>query len=142
MTEHAKSHRFQILITQLSQALMIPFGVTRRQAYAQLQDGKLHIRFGPMFNERIRIENIASAEMAHWPRWAGVGLRTNLRGSVGLVGSVGNTVKLTLKEPQPVHLFLFPAKCESLYMSLEDPEGFLEAIGMGAHVKHARAKAA
>lgn len=142
MTEHAKSHRFQILITQLSQTLMIPFGVTRRQAYAQIQDDKLHIRFGPMFNERVRIQNIASAEMAHWPRWAGVGLRTNLRGSVGLVGSVGNTVKLTLKEPQPVHLFLFPAKCERLYMSLEDPEGFLEAIGMGAPAKRTRAKAA
>jgi hypothetical protein len=142
MTEHAKSHRFQIQITQLSQALMVPFGVTRRQAYAQLQDGKLHVRFGPMFNERIRLDNIEAAEVARWPRWAGVGLRTNLRGSVGLVGSYDNTVKLTLKEAQPAHLFLFPAKCKRLYVSLEDPEGFLDAIGHAGAEKRKAAKAA
>ena len=142
MTDHTKSHRFQIQITQLSQALMIPFGVTRRQAYAQLQDGVLHVRFGPMFNERIRLDNIETAEVSHWPRWAGVGLRTNLRGSIGLVGSYGNTVKLTLKEPQPIHMFVLPAKCERLYLSLEDPEGFLEAIGKPGARKHAAAKAA
>lgn len=142
MTEHAKSHRFQIQITGLSQALMIPFGVTRRQAYAQVQDGKLHVRFGPMFNERIRVDNIEAVEVTKWPRWAGVGLRTNLRGSVGLVGAYGSAVKLTLKETQPVHLYLFPGRCKRLYMSLEDPEGFMTAIGFGAGVKKATKKAA
>jgi hypothetical protein len=129
-------------ITALSQALMIPFGVTRRQAYAQVQDGKMHVRFGPMFDERIRVDNVEAVEVAKWPRWAGVGLRTNLRGSIGLIGSYGNTVKLTLKEAQPVHLYLFPATCKRIYISLEDPEAFMAAIGHRPGVKKATKRAA
>jgi len=129
MTEQAKGHRFPILITQFSQLLMIPFGVTRRRAFVQLADGEVHVRFGPMFDERIRLDNIESAEVSKWPRWAGVGPRTNLRGVVGLVGAYGNVVRLTLKEPMDVHLFLAPVSCRRLYLSLEHPDLFLQEIG-------------
>lgn len=129
MTAQAKGQRFPILITQLSQLFMIPFGVTRRRAFAQLQEGELHIRFGPMFDERIPLEKIELAEPVRWPRWAGVGPRANFRGSVGLVGSYSNVVKLTLKEPIDVHLFLFPVTCRRLYLSLTHPDEFLKELG-------------
>jgi len=89
MTTHTKGHRFQILITQFSRLLMIPFGVTRSRVYAQVQDGQLRVRFGPMFDERIPLDSIETAEVSRWPRWAGVEPRTNFRGAVGLVGSYG-----------------------------------------------------
>jgi hypothetical protein len=108
---------------------MIPFGVTRRRAYAEVHDGELRVRFGPMFDERIPLANVETAETARWPRWAGVGPRTNLRGAVGLVGSYSNVVKLTFKEPVDAHLFVAPVKCTRLYLSLEHPDRFLEAIG-------------
>jgi hypothetical protein len=107
---------------------MIPFGVTRRRAFAQVQEGKLHIRFGPMFDERIPLENVKTAEISKWPRWAGVGPRTDFRGRVGLVGSYSNTVKLILKKPVDVHLFVFPVACRELYVSVEDPDGFMHEI--------------
>lgn len=124
-----KRHRFPILITEFSQLFMIPFGVTRRRAFAQVQDSKLRVRFGPMFDELIPLKNIKAAELARWPRWAGVGPRTNLRGAVGLVGSYRNVIKLTLKETMDVHLFVAPVKCSRLYVSLEHPDRFLKEIG-------------
>jgi hypothetical protein len=108
---------------------MIPFGVTRRRAYAQVHDGELHVRFGPMFDERIPLKSIETAEVTKWPRWAGVGPRTNFRGSVGLVGAYGDVVQLTLKEPMDVHMFVVPVSCRRLYLSLERADAFLEAIG-------------
>jgi hypothetical protein len=108
---------------------MIPFGVTRGQAYALVQDGELHVRFGPMFDERIPIDSIETAEDATWPRWAAVGPRANFRGAVGLIGALDNVVKLTFKEPIDVRLFVFPISCRRLYLSLVHPDHFLEALG-------------
>jgi hypothetical protein len=142
MTAQAAGHRFPILITQLSQLLMIPFGVTRRRAFAQLQEGELHIRFGPMFDERIPLEKIEVAESVRWPRWAGVGPRANFRGSIGLVGSYSNVVKLTLKEPMDAHLFVVPVTCRRLYLSLEHPDRFLKELGRMPAEQPEAAKAA
>ena len=141
MTTQAKGHRFPILITELSQLFMIPFGVTRKRAFAQVEDGQLHIRFGPMFDEQISLSNVEAAEVSRWPRWAGVGPRTNFRGAVGLVGSYKNVVRLTLKKPVDVHLYLLPISCRRLYLSFEHPGRFLEAIGK-APKEHAAAKRA
>ncbi|HEY5625992.1 MAG TPA: hypothetical protein VIT93_05850, partial [Dehalococcoidia bacterium] len=139
MTAQAKGHRFPILITEFSQLFMIPFGVTRRRAFAQVQDGELRIRFGPMFDERIPLSNIKAAEVSRWPRWAGVGPRTNFRGVVGLVGSYSNVVRLTLKKPVDVHLYFLPTSCRRLYLTLDHAERFLEAIGK-APKEHVAAK--
>jgi len=142
MTTHARGTRFGMPITQLSQVFLIPFGVSNKRAYAQLHGGKLHVRFGPMFDEQIVLENIERAEEARWPRWAGVGPRTNFRGTVGLIASYGKTVKLTFKEPIDVHLFVVPVKCHRLYISLEDAEGFLKAIREVMTAQRKAAKAA
>lgn len=139
MTEQSRTRRFAMRITRWSQVFMIPFGVLSRRAYVQVQPGKLHVRFGPMFDEHIVISNIASAAEAQWPRWAGVGPRMNFRGSVALVSSYDNVVKLTFKEPIDVHVYLVPVKCRTLYFSLEDPEGFLEQLGFAPAGKRAKA---
>ena len=142
MTTQTTGHRFPIRISPISQALMIPFGVSRSRAFTQLADGKLHVRFGPMFDERVPLEDIKKAEVAHWPRWAGVGPRTDFRGNVGLVGSYDNTVKLTLKEPLKVNLFVVPVTCRQLYLSMEDAEGFLHEIREARTAQREHAKAA
>jgi hypothetical protein len=139
MTTQTKGHKFPIRITEFSRLFMIPFGVTRKRAFADVRDGELHVRFGPMFDETIPLDNIKKAEVTSWPRWAGVGPRTNFRGSVGLVGSYGDVVKLTFKKPVEAHLFLLPVSCSRLYLSFEHPEKFVEAIGKTAQraMKHA-----
>jgi hypothetical protein len=141
MSARGGGHRFPILITELSQLFMVPFGVTRRHAFAQVRDGELRVQFGPMFDERISVANIKEAVVTRWPRWAGVGPRTNFRGAVGLVGSYQNVVRLTFKKPIDVHLYLLPVSCSTLYVSFEHADRFLEAIGKAPKV-HAEAKQA
>ncbi len=121
-------HRFPILITGLGSALLLPFGVSRREALVQLRDGKMRVEFGPMFDHTFALKEIAGADRATWPLWAGIGPRTNLRGAVGLVGAYRNIVRITFRTPQRVRLFVVPVSCERLYLSLEDPDGFIEAI--------------
>lgn len=121
-------HRFPILITGLGSALLMPFGVSRRQASVQIRDGKMHVQFGPMFDHSFDLDEVDSVGRATWPVWAGIGPRTNLRGAVGLVGAYRNIVRVTFKEPQRVRLFVVPVTCERLYVSLEDPDGFIEAV--------------
>lgn len=128
MTAQARGHRFPILISDFARVFMIPFGVSRRRAFVQVQDGNLHVSFGPMFDEGIPLDNIEAVERSRWPRWAGVGPRTDFRGRVGLIGSYSNTVKLTLKEPMSVRLFLVPVTCRKLYLSLEDPDAFIAEL--------------
>lgn len=142
MTAQTSRHRFPILITELSRLFMIPFGVTRKRAYTEVRDGELRVRFGPMFDERIPIDNIETAEAARWPRWAGVGPRANSRGAIGLVGSYDNIVKLTFKTPLDVHLFMVPVSCSRLYLSLEHPERFLKEIAQAPARKTEHKRAA
>jgi hypothetical protein len=66
----------------------------------------------------------------------------NFPGTLGLVSSYGNVVKLTFKEPIDVHLYLVPVTARRLYLSLENPDEFLKAIGKGPVEEHVPAKAA
>lgn len=142
MTTQTAGHRFGMPIKQVSRLMLIPYGVAGKRAYAQLRGDKLHVRFGPMFDEHIALANIERAEAARWPRWAGVGPRTNFRGTVGLISYYGDAVKLTFKEPLDVHLFVVPVKCRQLYISVDDAGAFVEAIGHAPSAPHKRARAA
>lgn len=121
-------HRFPILITALGSLLLLPFGVSRKSAVAQIRDGKLHVQFGPMFDQTFELAEIEAVEKSRWPLWAGIGLRTNFRGAVGLVGGYRNIILIRFKKPQEVRMFVIGATCERLYLSMEEPETFIGAI--------------
>lgn len=122
-----RSLRFPILISPLWRYLLLPFGATPARSFAELKDGELHVRFGRLFDHRFPLEEVESVSLGHWPVWAGVGWRTNFRGSVGLIGTYVNTVEVRFKEPQRVRL-LVPVRCERLYLSVEDPHDFISAV--------------
>jgi hypothetical protein len=127
----AKTHRhhFTFRVSNLGQVLLVPYGVGREKAFVEIRGDKLHVRFGPMFDERFPLSEIEDVAPAHWPLWAGLGPRTNFRGAVGLVGSYSGTVRVRFKSPQDVRLFVAPVKCDRLYLSLEHPDDFATAIG-------------
>ena len=141
MTTHARGHRFGMPTRPVSRLFLVPFGVTAEAAYAWVHEQTMRLCFGPMFDEKIALKNIEAAEAARWPRWAGVGPRTNFRGTVALISAYGDAVKLTLKEPIDVHLFVVPMKCRTLYFSVESADAFLKALGR-TPIEEAMAKAA
>jgi hypothetical protein len=129
-----RSLRFPILISPLWRYLLLPFGATPARSFAEIKDGELHVRFGRLFDHRFPLEEVESVSLGHWPVWAGVGWRTNFRGSVGLIGTYVNTVEVHFKEPQRVRL-LIPVRCDRLYLSLEEPHDFISAVTRKATVE-------
>lgn len=127
MAPKTKAQEFRILTSPLWTPFLWPLGVTQRQAYAQLHEGKLHVHFGRVFDAEFPLDEVEGAELARWPLWAGIGPRTDFRGNVGLIGTYVNVVEVRFKEPQRVRL-LFPVTCRKLYVSMEEPHAFIEAL--------------
>ncbi len=119
--------RFPILISPFWRPFLLPLGATAERSFAEIEDGQLHVRFGVLFDHRFPLDQVESAEAAHWPLWAGVGWRTNFRGTIGLIGTYVNTVEVRFKQPQRVRL-VAPFSCRRLCLSLADPSGFLAAL--------------
>ncbi len=119
--------RFPILISPLWRPLLLPFGGTPARAFAELEDGQLHVRFGWLFDHRFSLGDVEAASPSHWPVWAGIGWRTSFRGTVGLIGTYVNIVEVRFKEPQRVRMVV-PMTCRRLYLSLDEPRDFITAL--------------
>lgn len=119
--------RFPILISPLWRPFLLPFGGTPERSYVELEDGTLHVRFGWLFDQRFPLSDVEGASPSHWPVWAGIGWRTNFRGTVGLIGTYVNIVEVRFKQPIRARLLL-PLRCERLYLSLEQPGDFAGAL--------------
>jgi hypothetical protein len=74
---------------------------------------------------------VDAASPSHWPVWAGIGWRTNFRGTVGLIGTYVNIVEVRFKESKRVRMLL-PSACRRLYLSLEEPGEFIAALRKAA----------
>ncbi len=136
MTAKTKALRFRILTSPLWAPFLFPFGVTGQQAFARIEEGKLHVHFGRVFDQEFPLEEIEGASLARWPIWAGIGPRTDFRGNVGLVGTYVNVVEVRFKEAQRVRLMFVPAGCRKLYISMEEPNAFIAALGKHAPAEH------
>ena len=119
--------RFAILMSPLWRPLLLPFGGTPERSYAEIEDGELRVRFGWLFDQRFPLSAVEGASPSHWSVWAGIGWRTNFRGTVGLIGTYVNIVEVRFREPQRVRMLL-PLTCRRLYVSLEEPREFISAL--------------
>jgi hypothetical protein len=131
--------RYPILVSPLWRPFLLPFGGSRERSYVELENGTLRVRFGWLFDHSFPVEEVEGASPSHWPVWAGIGWRTNLSGTVGLVGTYVNVVELRFKVPQRVRMLL-PTRCQRLYVSLEEPRDFMTALLDAGH--HTMAKPA
>ena len=126
--------RFPILLSPYWRPLLLPFGGTPKRSYVELEDGALHVRFGWLFNHRFPLSQVEAASPSHWPLLAGIGWRTNFRGTVGLIGTYVNVVEIRFKERQRLRMLL-PTSCKRLYLSLAEPRDFIAALGQATAVE-------
>ena len=122
--------RFPILVSRAWRPFLLPFGATVSRSYAEIEEGRLNVRFG-LFDHTFPLDQVESAAPSHWPLWAGIGWRTNFRDIVGLVGSYSNIVEVRFKEPQRLQVLRLPVRCRRLYLSLQDPAAFIAALREG-----------
>lgn len=119
--------RYAIRRSALLRPLAFAFGGTKGQSFVDVEDGALRLRFGPLFDETLPLDAIDGVEAADWPLLGGLGWRTNFVDTLGLVGSYDGVVRIRLKERVPVRMLL-PLKVDRVYVSLEDPTGFVAEL--------------
>ena len=127
MSAQPKSRHFPIAISPLWRLFLLPAGVTADQAFAEIDDGDLHVRFGRFFDYHFPLEDVEDAVISQWPLWAGIGPRADFRGAVGLVGTYVNVVEVRFTEPRRIRLVL-PVPCRRLFVSMEEPHAFIAAL--------------
>jgi hypothetical protein len=133
--------RYPILMSPLWRPLLLPFGGTPERSYVELEDGVLHVRFGWLFNHSFPLDEVEGASPSHWPVWAGIGWRTNFRGTAALIGTYVNIVEVRFKQPQRVRMVV-PTPCRRLYLSLEQPSEFIAALQQATEPPSSREPAA
>jgi len=139
--KHARPKRFPVLIRGRWWPLLIPFGVTQERAFVQVGERELRVCFGPLFDYRFPLGAVETVAPARWPFWAGIGPRVDFRGAVGFVGAYENVVEVCFKERQRVRMIV-PVPCDRIFLSLEDPQGFVAALEKRTVTPEAPARAA
>jgi hypothetical protein len=125
--ESTASQRFAIRRSPFWRPLLVLFGATASRSYVLVEQDAIEVRFG-FFHHRFARERIAAARQSEGRWWYGIGWHTDLMQSLILNGSLGGIVELELRPPGLVWLLFIPIRCSRLYLSLEDPEGFVRAV--------------
>ena len=122
--------RFAIRRAPIWRPLLALFGATAGNSWVAVEPDTVVIQFG-RYHLEISRANIEQAGRGAWPWIGGIGWRTNFGGTLGLIGSLDGVVRLPLREPQRRRFFGIPMRVRDVYVSLEDPAGFLAALRDG-----------
>lgn len=122
--------RYALKITDnlLLEPVMRTFGATPEVCYAEIGNGVLEVSMGRWFFEKLPLDDVARVRRADWPWYGGLGVRLLGHGVVGVVGSLEGIVAVHFKTPQKIHAVVV-VECTELRLSLEDPDGFIRALG-------------
>lgn len=94
-----------------------------------ITDGTIHVRSGWLFQADIPISSLAVVERAKNPWWNFGGVQTSGLGSWAVGGAYRNVVRLELESKAKGRLFsLFSISIRRLFLSIDDPDGFVAAV--------------
>ena len=105
---------------------LLLIGATAERSRVTLEDEVLDVRFGAA-HVRIPYANIRAVTPRAWRWWLGIGIRIAGDKTLGLVGSTTGVVQIALKAPS-VEGVLFMRHPHNIAVSLEDPDGFVQAV--------------
>lgn len=120
--------RFTIRYDGLNAKLFPLLGMPQRGAYLELDDDSLRVRLGWGFTAHIPRRSITGARPGPDVRGITAGAH-GWRGSWLVNGSRRGIVNVDVDPPARAWTLAFPIKLRRLAVSLEDPEGFLAALG-------------
>lgn len=125
MSVKKKSQRFDILISPAWQPMLRMIGAKPKDAFVEVSANQLRVKFG-VLEEKFPLADVETAQAAEWPLWAGIGPRY-VPGTVGLIGTYLNVVVVRFSKPQRWQM-LFPLPFKRLFLSLKEPEKFIDAL--------------
>lgn len=125
------SRTFPIKYSRLSRWFMTPLLLGARHGTIQLTADTLVVRMGWAFRAEIPRSSIRRAARHRDVRWA-IGVHSDLSFTSWLVnGSTQGIVFLDLDPPAKGRSGPFPITIRRLGLGLDDPDGFLRALGVG-----------
>ncbi|MEZ0370062.1 MAG: hypothetical protein ACAI44_13325 [Candidatus Sericytochromatia bacterium] len=121
--------RFEFLLEPLIVPILFPFGATQERCFVELEDHKLHVKMGALFDETLDLEEVATIEKGKWPFYWGLGHRIGMHHSMGVLASTRNVVKLSFAKPAMIKA-LGPLYHETkdFFLALKDPDGFIREV--------------
>ena len=129
---HLGSQRFAIKLSAWVRPLFLVMGATPSNAWVSFEEEVLRARLG-YYEIVVPTNRIDRVERSHWPWYGGLGVRSNLHNSLALLGTIDNIVLMTLKQPVRATVFRIPIQVTQLYLSMEEPERFMEAVESVLH---------
>ncbi len=124
-------HRFPILYSDINAKLFTLLALPRSRSYVELDDDSLRVQLGWGFTARIPRRSISAAQRG--PDVPGITAGAHgWRGRWLVNGSRRNIVRLDIDPPVRAWTLAIPVRMRQLLVSLEDPEGFLTALGVPA----------
>jgi len=132
MAGMAEPVRFPIRFSSPNGILFKGLLILPSASYVELADDTVGVRLGWAFSARVPRRLVAAAGPGRRPR---IPLTAGAHGWAGrwlVNGSPDGIVKVDLAEPVRAYVAGFPIRLRELAVSLEDPEGFLGALGAPA----------
>jgi hypothetical protein len=110
--------------------LFVLLGMGPKRSSVVLTDDALRVRMGAWFEVDVPRASIRAAGRYRDVWWA-IGVHTDLRGSWLANGSASGIVFCAVDPPASgMSVFVFGATVRQLGLGLDDPEGFLAALGL------------
>jgi hypothetical protein len=127
LTDDATAESYSIRVDPLFRGLFSALGASSHRDFVDVDREKLNVRLGWLFRATIPRSAVASGHH-HADMYGGWGAH-GWRGRWLVNGSSKGIVELDLKPRQRAWLLgVLPIRLRSLYVSLNDPNGFLTAL--------------
>jgi hypothetical protein len=125
--------RFAMRLDPWWRPLLWLVGVLPGNAYVALEGDTVRVRFG-LFRYRVPRASVVGARRRDGAKlWLmGIGVHGNLVNALAINGSLGGMVELRLAPPRTFWVLLIPMRVSRLYLSLDEPDAFLRALGVAA----------
>ena len=119
---------FTIRYTGINRPILSLVGLGPRWSGVTVTDAEVRVRMSWAFNAAIPRDRITEAVRAKKPALFGWGVH-GWRGRWVVNGSDDGIVRLTIDPPIHARILIFAIKPHQLFISLDDPDGFLAALG-------------
>jgi hypothetical protein len=123
-----RNGRFPIRYSAANATLLTPMGLAPRRSFVELDDRTVRVKLGWAFSARIPRERVVAARPVPPVRFT-TGAH-GWRGRWLVNGARDGLVEMDLAEPVRAFTAGLPIRPRQLVVSLEDPDAFLQALGV------------
>ncbi|HEY3209027.1 MAG TPA: hypothetical protein VGL18_04445 [Actinomycetota bacterium] len=127
MADSSDVRRFAIRFSPWLLPLFWISGLGRRSSHVELTGDELHVRMGWGFRARIPRSSILRPRRGG-NLWFSIGVHGGF-GVWAVNGSARGTVWIDVEPPVRARVAGFPIRLRRLALGLEDPDGFMDALG-------------